>query len=130
LRRRLEHGGGPEHLPDAGGCGHEPEVEIRARTDAGRSELGLDRAEASEGLAERIDGGEPAEALASIHQALVPQELERLADGDAARLVGSRQLGFTGQVAPRGELTLADPATQVVGDRSVADLAHLSYTCI
>ena len=81
----------------------EPEVEdAPLRPHPGRRQLGLDRAEPPERLAQRIDGREPAEALPGVDEALVPQQLQRLADRDPARLVGCRTARTSlGRGAPR-----------------------------
>src|SRR3546814_386620 len=87
-------------------------------------------AEPAEGLPERVDRCEPAEALAGVDQALVAQELEGLADRDPAGRVGCGEGRLAGEEPAGRELALLHAPTQLVGDRSVADLTHLSYTCL
>src|SRR5436190_7346249 len=127
----LEHRVDTEQLAHARRRGHEPEVEDASlRLHTGLRQLRLDRAEPPQGLAQRIDGGEPAEALAGIDQALVAQQLQRLSDRDATGLVRCGQLCLGRQGAAGRELTRLHSPSELVGDRPVADLAHLSYTCM
>ena len=58
-------------------------------------------------------------------------DLERLADRDPARAVGSAELGLARQEAPGGELTGRDPVPEVVGDRLVLECRITCHsTCL
>ena len=97
----LQHGGHAEHLADAGRRRDEAEVEDAALgAHPLLGQLRLDGAQPSERLAERVDRREPAEPLARVHQPLVAQQLERLADRDPAGLVRCGQLRLRGRVRP------------------------------
>ena len=127
----LEHRRHAEELADPRRRRHEAEVEdAPLGAHAGLGQLPLDGAEPAERLAQRVDRREPAEALAGVHQPLVAQQLERLADRDPAGLVRCGQLGLARQRPAGRELARLHPPSQLVGDRPVADLAHLSYTCM
>src|SRR3546814_3932908 len=70
----------------------EPDGEdLTSRPHPRVGQLGLDGAEPAEGLPERVDRCEPAEALAGVDQALIAEELEGLADRDPAGRVGCRE---------------------------------------
>ena len=87
-------------------------------------------AELREVLTHAVAGDEPAEALPGVDQALVAEQLERAADRDPRRLVRLREVGLARQDAASSELARLDPTLEVCGDLSVADLAHLYYTCL
>ncbi|MFN8017831.1 MAG: hypothetical protein U0P45_06880 [Acidimicrobiales bacterium] len=125
---RLVHA---EQRPHPGRRADERELaDVALRATALGLQLGLDRAQVRERLADRRPGDEPAEALARVHQPLGPQGLERLADGHPRGAVGCRQLCFGRQDATRGELGSLDAIPEVSGDVPVADGAHLSHSCM
>ena len=124
---------GAEHLrAPRGGAVTKPKSRIAPLGAHARlGQLRLDRAEPAERLAQRVDGREPAEALAGVDQPLVAQELERLADRDpAGRRSAADSSASLGRSRPAANSPAATRRAQVVGDRLVADLAHLSYTCM
>ena len=103
-RRTSNTVGHTKHPADAGRRRDEAEVEDAALgSHPLLGQLRLDRAQPSERLAERVDRGEPAEALPRVHQPLVAQQLERLADRDPAGLVrcGQLRLRRGGSARPR-----------------------------
>src|SRR5215207_8475363 len=115
----------------AGRRGDEPEAHDPALgADPQLFELLLDGAEPPQRLTDGVGGDEPTEPLAGVDQALVAQQVERLADGDAAHPVGSGQLALAGKEAAGPELAGLHPSPELVGNRPVADLAHLLYTCL
>ncbi len=85
-----------------------------------RRQLGLDGAQSRQSLLQGIGGDEPAEALPGIHQALVAQHVERLADRHSTRLVGPRQLGLARQYPPRPEVPGGHLGSNGIGDLAVA----------
>src|SRR4029450_12899001 len=93
------------------------------------AELVLDRAESPQRLADRIGGHEPAETLAGGDQDPLARPVERLSHGDPGHRVRTRELALARQQPARPQLAGLDPSAQLVGDRAVTELAHLSYPC-
>ena len=121
-----------EHPSHTGGSIDEPEVEdLTGRRDACLGELGLDGAEPTERLTQRVERGLPADSLAGDDETFLPQHLERLADSDATRRVGCAEFSLAGKeasgvlsrvgsVLPRRQL-----AAKFAGDFLVAGRSHL-----
>ena len=73
----------------------------------------------------RIADDEPAVPLARVGDALGLERLQRLANRDPARVIGSTQFGFARQEVARGELTGTDALEQILGNGLVSKFSHL-----
>ena len=128
----LEHAPDAEHLAHTRGRGDEAEVEDASlRRDARRRRAGPRSCRAGpsdwrSGSADDV----PAEALARVDQPFVVELLERAADRDPARGEGLRELRLARQQPAARELAGRHPPAQLARDLLVADVTHLSYTCL
>ena len=121
----LEHAATAQDGPHTIRRAHEAEgQDATFRTDPGVGQLRLERVEPRQVLTQRLAGDEPSESLAALQQAFGSQHLEGPAHRHPAGLVLFGQVRFRGQHTSGCELGTRQPATQVVGDRLVADGPH------
>src|SRR5688572_23704500 len=118
-----QHLVGAEHQRDARRRSAKRELEhLSFGLDAALLELTLDRAQLAQVLPQWFAGDVPAEALASIDQAFVAEDLEGASNRDAADAELGRELALAGQHLPDADRR--DPRAQDVGDLLIADRSH------